>query len=440
MGTSVRSSLVRYYSISALIVGFWLLASSFWLPGKITVGVIRHDAPTSIRAYAHGRMLKSLESEADEVDESLPEGFDALSPLDLVSDEELAVLQESLPKMYHSPEIFALSYDEMWNKMQVWVYPEQEGSQKYEHKYDGQEEELTEELSSTADLFFRLLKRSEFVTESPSHAHLFLMPVSIDALWVDLGPTNVAEQLRRYLQKIRTDFPYWDSSLGADHLYLSCHAFEHNSKHRNILELGKNAIQAACSPLRHNQQFYPHKDMVFPEYKPVSEHEIHAALASRTERTTLAYFPAGSPEISDPDFDVEVDPSPHRSSVYSKLARSKFCVSIPPHESLSVVDALRFGCVPVLVSKTVFHDLPLQGFLNWREFAVVLGMEDLPKLKTILESVPAAKYRQMQYLGHQASKHLEWNNPPVAYDAFHMTLVDLWIRRHSIKYARRTFS
>ena len=438
MGSAARTlSLVRCYSISALVVGIWLLASTLWIPRKMTVDVFSYDE--SIRSV-HGRTLLSL----PESDEPGSEGLeDALSPLEEVSDEEHGALQASLPRLYHSPEIFALSYDEMWNRMQVWVYPEQEGNEKYEHKFEGHGEELTEELTSTADLFFRLLARSEFVTESPAHAQLFLLPISIDALWVDLGPTNVAEQLRRYIAKIRTDFPYWDSSLGADHLYLSCHAFDHNNKHRNILEFSKNSIQAACAPLRHNQQFYPHKDMVFPDYKPITDQEIRAALTGRTHRTTLAYFGASSPEIAhnlDSDFHVEADPSPHRSSVYSKLARSKFCVSVPPHESLSIIDALRFGCVPVLISKTVFHDLPFQGSLNWREFVLVLGMEDLPRLKTILTSLSGPKYRQMQYLGYQASKHLEWNNPPVAYDAFHMTLVDLWVRRHSIKYARRTFS
>lgn len=427
-------SVVRYYSISALVVGFWLLASCVWVPAEVSTEVMRpYDYG---RQFAHTRALTSLETEADEA-----EGLDPLSPLETASEGDVAALQASLPRLYHSPEIFALSYDEMWNQMQVWVYPEQEGSERYEHRYDGDEKGVTEELSSAADLFFRVLKRSEFVTESPAHAHLFLMPVSIDALWVDLGPTHVTDQLRRYLQKIRTDYPFWDSSLGADHLYLSCHAFPYNSKHRNILEFGKNAIQAACSPLRQNQQFYPHKDMVFPEYKPVTEDEIRTALATRTERTTLAYFPAGATEVfSDADFDVESDPSPHRSSVYAKLARSRFCVSFPPYEALSVVDALRFGCVPVLVSKTVFHDLPFQGFLRWREFVIVLGVEELPNLKAILGGVAAEKYRQMQYLGYQASKHLEWNNPPVAYDAFHMTLLELWVRRHSIKYARRTVS
>lgn len=401
-------------------------------------------------ALAHGRSLLSLESE-DKLEGMPKVGVevsisDPVSALD-ISELDLIALHESLPKLYHSPKVFTLSYEEMREQLQIWVYPTQAGSTKYEHNYDG-DEDVTEEISSTADLFFRLLTRSEFVTEKAKRAQLFLLPFSIDVLWVDLGPTQVAEKLRRYLEKVRTNYPYWESSLGADHFYLSCHAFEHNSKHRNILELGKNSIQAACAPLRHNQKFYPHKDVVFPQYKPVGEEDVRLAILGRRNRTSLAYF-SGCPDVTtpllsafhtwetDPDFIVEANPSPHRLSVHRNLARSRFCVSVLPHDTFSLVDALRFGCVPVLLSKLTFHDLPFQGFLNWGQFAVVLGIEDLPNLKQILANVSSTKHREMQYLGHQAIKHLEWNNPPVAYDAFHMTLLELWVRRHSIKYTRQ---
>lgn len=414
---------LAYLSITVVLVGLWISANS----------------------VSGFRSLESLDGLYE-----LPEEVDAggarssilpVSPLE-IGEAEMEKLQGSLPKLYHSPEIFSLSYDEMWKQMQIWVYPSQEA--RYEHKYDGTVG-ATEDLTSTADLFFRLLLHSEFVTENPTQAQLFLMPVSMDALWLEVGPAGVAEQFKRYVQKVRTGFPYWDRSLGADHLYLSCHAFDRASKHRNFLELGKNSIQAACAPLRHKQVFYPHKDMVFPEYKPViTQQQIRAAVARRgVARAILAYFPATRDASSvldlhaDADFDIESDPTPHRSAVHAKLASSKFCVSLPPYDALSVVDALRFGCVPVLVAQSVLHDLPFQGFLNWRQFSIVLGMEDLPNLKTILLSVAPAKYVEMQYLGHQASKHLEWNNPPVAYDAFHMTLLELWVRRHSVKYARR---
>jgi len=413
----------RVLLVAFLLLGLWML-----------------PAVLGVRTLAAADSL-------DELDEFPGEGEDGgatvgedVSPLE-ITEEESATLQASLPKLYHSPEIFALSYEDMWNRMQVWVYPSQEGSARYEHKYDGAVE-VTEELSSTADLLFRLLKRSDFVTEDPKRAQLFLMPVSVDALWLDLGPAGVSEQFKRYVQRIRDEYPFWDRSLGADHLYLSCHAFDRNSKHRNVLEMGKNTIQAACAPLRHNQRFYPHKDIVFPQYKPVTPQQIRAALAGRaSHRPTLAYFAAPGAQVgesADPEIEVESDPSPHRSSVYEKLARTKFCVSMPPHDALDVVDALRFGCVPVLFSKSVLHDLPFQGFLNWHAFVLVLDVADLPNLKKILTSMPPETYREMQYLGHQASKHLEWNDPPVAYDAFHMTLLELWMRRHSIKYARRS--
>lgn len=418
-------TLVVYYAISAILLGLWISSNSAQGYRSLESHGALSELPDDTRAARDDASLTNSVELPPEITES--------------TDVQLALLQASLPKLYHSPEIFTLSYEEMWNQMQVWIYPSQEGSARYEHKYyDDSQGDVMEELTSTADLFFRLLTRSEFVTENPKQAQLFLMPVSMDALWVDLGPSGVAEQFKRYIQKLRMDFPFWDLSLGADHLYLSCHAFDRNSKHRNILELGKNTIQAACAPLRHNQNFYPHKDLVFPEYRPVTQEEIHAAFAG-AERTTVAYFAASTLDVGvDVGFDMEMDPSPHRSSVYAKLARSKFCVSLPPHDALNVVDALRFGCVPVLVSKSVFRDLPFQGFLNWRQFALVLGVEDLPNLKTILTNVSDEKYREMQYLGYQASKHLEWNNPPVAYDAFHMTLLELWVRRHSIKYARRT--
>lgn len=408
------------YTISVLLLGLWISSIS-------VCGLRSLDSLDGLYEFPD-----EITRDADD-NTSLP-----ISPLQ-ISETELQALQGSLPKLYHSPEIFTLSYEEMSKRMQIWIYPPQES--RYEHKYD-RSIGVTEDLSSTADLFFRLLSRSEFVTENPKQAQLFLLPISMDSLWLDLGPTGVADQCKRYVQKIRTDFPFWDRSLGADHFYLSCHAFDRTSKHRNFLELGKNTIQASCAPLRHKQMFYPHKDMVFPEYKPVSPQQIHAAIAERgTERTTLAYFAAlrDASQLPNPDadFEVESDPSPRRSSVYAKLARTKFCVSLPPHDALSVVDALRFRCVPVVVTESVLHDLPFQGFLDWRQFVLVLGVEDLPNLKAILLGVAPAKYAEMQYLGHQASKHLEWNNPPVPYDAFHLTLLELWVRRHSIKYDRR---
>ncbi|CAK9196934.1 unnamed protein product [Sphagnum troendelagicum] len=278
----------------------------------------------------------------------------------------------------------------MMEKLKVYVYPAQNESNKYELGFSS--EEPVVEPRSTADFFFKNLAESEVVTEDPEEAQLFLLPVSIDGMLSDLSLDEIGGQLRRYVQQTREEYEFWNRSLGADHFFLSCHGYPPDG-HRNFLELSKNAIQVACTPLRPTQGFFPHKDIVMPPYKPL------------------------------PQF-------------YKKLGTSRFCLSFVPHETLDLVDFLRFGCVPVMISRSGFSTLPLQDVLNWHEFAIVLDVKEIGNLKDILADISDDKYERMQYLGLQASKHMEWNTDPVAYDAFHMILYELWLRQYSVRYAR----
>jgi hypothetical protein len=348
-------------------------------------------------------------------------------------------LQSSLPLLYHLPQIFALNYQEMAENLRVYTYPNsQTGSKNDSYEYiaaNEAESQGVDSEESTTTGFFNLLARSanRFLTRNPDEAHLFLLPVSIDALHSALGAEGVGNHLRHYVQTIRDNYKFWDRSLGADHFYLASHGFE-SVNHRNNLELAKNAVQVACSPLGPNQAFYPHKDIVIPHSRAIP--------APSAARSTLAYVNldlAQSPLLphawkSDSEFVVEQsDPSP-ASSVF---ASSKFCISLSMR---NVVDALRHGCVPVVVSDSIIYDLPFQDVLNWREFSVVIGTEEMADVTGVFTSMAPAKYATMQYLGLQASKHMEWNDPPAAYDAFHMTMFQLWMRRHSVKYARRSES
>jgi hypothetical protein len=424
----------------------------------------------SIVRRSTGSLISQEENE--EIDVNAKDVSRGVSPLghhDDISDViELEKLKESLPQLYHSPRVFALTYGEMARRMRIFIYPSAT-KDSYDYVYPSAGEGTTTstnedddelDLSSTADFFFRTLAKSEkFITDNPEEAQLYLLPVSIDSLWIELGPGQVGLQLRRRVQKVRDNYPYWSRSLGADHFYLSCHAYVEDV-HRNFLELSKNAIKVACSPLgsKLQQDFFPHKDFVFPHYRPVSVEDISSALAEKLERrssSTLAYvsdpLTSGSAASTiwverwraDSAFDVESGPTLDPAATYKKLGRSRFCVVFSPHVTFNIVDCLRFGCVPVLVmmgNSSVFHVLPFQNILNWNEFSVLLDIKDVPDLKHLLTNIPEKKYGRMQYLGHQASKHMEWNTPPLAYDAFHMTLYELWLRRHTIRYTRRNSS
>ncbi|CAM6018213.1 unnamed protein product [Sphagnum balticum] len=361
-------------------------------------------------------------------------------------------LQGSISRLYHSPKVLALNYKEMMEEFKIFVYPVQNES-RYELGMSGMmmEEGAVEPSSSTSDFFFKTLVESEVVTEDPEEAQLFFLPVSIDRMLNDLDLDRVGLQLRRYVARTREQYEYWNRTLGADHFYLSCHGFPADG-HRNFLELRKNAIQVACTPLRATQGFFPHKDIVMPPYRPIGEEDSSApfeegiAKKKQALQTTLVYYndPFGDDDPalqlaladwkSDPDFDLKSE-SLELPQYYHKLGTSRFCLSITPHKTLDLVDSLRLGCVPVLISNSGFSGLPFQDILNWQEFSVVLELKDIRNLKHILTGITSANYQRMQYLGQQASKHMEWNVDPLPYDAFHMILYELWLRRYCIRYA-----
>lgn len=105
-----------------------------------------------------------------------------------------------------------------------------------------------------------------------------------------------------------------------------------------------------------------------------------------------------------------------------------------------------------------YYDLPFNDILNWRKFAVVLRERDVYNLKQILKNIPHSEfvslhnnlvkvYREIFTLFSnivykkliglvvvQVQKHFQWNSPPIKFDAFHMIMYELWLRRHVIKY------
>lgn len=400
-----------YCFAAALVCGVWSTRSF----GSSSV-TYESDASLLSSSEIWRAGARSLTSTKEKVDDE--------ELLNLDMDVPGGDLQSSLPQLYHTPEVFALNYKEMSENLRVFIYPNTDNAS---YEYDVTSDAPVSGSGSDVRFVNLLAKTANvFVTKDPEEAHLFYLPVSFDALITKLGPDGAGQHLREYLQAVRDSFTFWDRSLGADHFYLSTGAYEYVN-HRNNLEFTKNAIQVASSPLQPQQFFYPHKDIALPSYRSAGYQ------SSESQRSHLAHVgnlqsPTPSEWGTDDAFQFE--------SAGSDV-HAKFCVM---DSVRSVVDALRAGCVPVLVSDSLFYDLPFQDILNWHEFAVVIGTSEMANLKTVLTTMPDGKYEKMQYLGRQASKHMEWNDPPAAYDAFHMSLFQLWMRRHSVKYARRSDS
>lgn len=285
-------------------------------------------------------------------------------------------------------------------------------------------------------LFHASLLKSPFLTPEPDSAHLFYLSFPSD-----LSSRSIARSIRG----LRLKYPFWNRTLGADHFYVSCTGLGIESD-RNLVELKKNSVQVSCFPTIEGR-FIPHKDVTLP---PLSK---NLKESKNTERF-LGFFygkedGGGISTVldelrGDPEFLIESHPLDD-GNVAEKIASSRFCLFFYGFGGeMNFVQALRFGCVPVVITDRPILDLPFGDVLRWTEIAVFVGMAGGGKeVKHVLHRTCGVRYEydRMRDLGKKASVHFEWDadgsRKRYGYDAFHTILYQLWVRRHTIRYARR---
>lgn len=134
------------------------------------------------------------------------------------------------------------------------------------------------------------------------------------------------------------------------------------------------------------------------------------------------------------DSEISVHRSRLKTPYSEALLGSKFCIHAKGFEvnTARIGDALYYGCVPVVLAD--HYDLPYADVLNWEKFSVVLQTSDIPKLKKVLEDlITSEEYLKLQENVMRVQKHFQWHNVPVDYDAFHMVMYELWLRRSHVK-------
>ncbi|KAM5556525.1 putative glycosyltransferase [Rosa sericea] len=318
-----------------------------------------------------------------------------------------------LTSPYLSPATISANYDSMVKNFKIFIYKPNP-----HFTFD----------SPVQSLFYTSLLDTDLATNNTDEAHLFFLPFPPDL------PTR---SIARLIRTIRTDLPYWNRTLGADHFYLSCSGVGYESD-RNLVELKKNSIQISCFPTPPGQ-LIPHKDITLP---PLAS--PHAPTTNTT--TSLGYVRSNWVNDSaivkglraNPEFLIESEPS--TPQIYAqRLSSSKFCIFEYGDGDVSGIgEALRFGCVPVVITDRPIQDLPFMDVLRWQEMALFVGRRGGAKeLERVLVRACWERHDQMRRLGTAAGQHLVWNVPPRALDAFHTLVYQLWLRRHTIRYVRR---
>ncbi|XP_057441903.1 probable glycosyltransferase At3g07620 [Lotus japonicus] len=243
--------------------------------------------------------------------------------------------------------------------------------------YEPNQTQLFKFRTEPESLFYSSLHNSTYLTKNAEEAHMFFLPFSHH---------TSTRSLARIITRIRNDFPYWNRTLGADHFYLSRAGIPREAD-RNLVELKKNAVQISCFPTP-RVRFVPHKDITLPPFL-----DPHALV----------------------------------------ISGGAFCVYGKGNVSW-VGEALRSGCVPVVVAEGPVNDMPFMDVLRWGEMAVFVESEEA--VKRVLNESDAwrERYARMRRLGVVASRHLLWNHTPLPLDAFNTIMYQLWLRRHTIRY------
>ncbi|KAL5770313.1 hypothetical protein ACOSP7_014467 [Xanthoceras sorbifolium] len=339
-------------------------------------------------------------------------------------------------EVYHDGDIFLEDYKEMNRSFKIYVYPISQDDPyanillPINHKPRGN--------YASEHYFKQVLMKSHFITKDPKKADLFFMPFSVANMRVDrrIDVPGIRYFVRDYVLNISQKYPYWNRTGGADHFYVTCHSIG-KSATLAATYVKLNAIEVVCSANYFVPSYIPHKDASMPQIWP--RHEDPPNLAS-SERKKLAFFAGrnNSPARAkvhriwgnDREILVHFD---WVSNIAEEQLGSKFCLHVKGYEvnTARAADSLFYGCVPVIIAN--YYHLPFADIINWKSFSVIVEHEDIPLLKKILKGMSSEKYLMLQRNVLKVRKHFQWHFPPVDYDAFYMTMYELWLRRSSVK-------
>lgn len=287
--------------------------------------------------------------------------------------------------------------------------------------------------------------------------HFLYRPANFDR-------TKIWRFVTDYVSSVASKHPFWNSSAGAEHFMLSCHDWVLETEELELTmnhnwqgpwasmanrKLYENSIRALCNA-NTSEGFNPGKDVSVPEiilYDDSIPAELQQPAApGLAARPYLEFFAGGlhgtiREELlrlwkgRDPEMPVfDYLPGGRGGKDYSDyLLQSRFCLYPSGYEAASprVVEALYAECVPVILSES--YVLPFSDVLRWEEFSVAVPMEELPRLKGILEAVPPSELMRMREGVKSVKRHFVFNSPAKRFDVFHMILHSEWLRRLNVK-------
>ncbi|KAI4988990.1 probable glucuronosyltransferase Os02g0520750 [Hordeum vulgare subsp. vulgare] len=303
-----------------------------------------------------------------------------------------------------------------------------------------------------AEIFMhRFLLSSAVRTVNPEEADWFYTPVYTTCDLTRAGlplPFKSPRMMRSALQFISKRWPFWNRTDGGDHFFVAPHDFaacfhyqEENAIARGILPLLRRATLVQTFGQK-NHVCLKEGSITIPPFAPPQKMQAHL-IPPDTPRSIFVYFRGlfydngNDPEggyyargaraslwenfKNNPLFDISTE---HPATYYEDMQRAVFCLCPLGWAPWSprLVEAVVFGCIPVIIADDIV--LPFADAIPWDEIGVFVDEEDVPKLDSILTSIPIDDILRKQRLLANPSmkKAMLFPQPAQPRDAFHQIL------------------
>ncbi|KAL6226274.1 hypothetical protein ACLB2K_000237 [Fragaria x ananassa] len=278
--------------------------------------------------------------------------------------------------------------------------------------------------------------KSPFMAQHHHEAHAYFIPVSVVNI-VKYIYMPVTDWHRRRMVRVVKDYVNLIADRWLTEMYSQAPGVTKDDP-----ELYENFMRVLCNA-NTSEGFKPMRDISVPEYNILDKEKLNSFTLGQppSNRSILGFF-AGGKAHGDirPLLFEHWENKDDEILVYEKvpdynkmMEQSKFCLCPSGWEVASprIIESLQAGCVPMIISDN--YTLPFNDVLDWSKFSMFIPSSRIPEIKTILKGVSDKQYMKMQRRVMKVRMHFEINRPAKPFDAIHMVLHSVWIRRLNLK-------
>lgn len=288
-------------------------------------------------------------------------------------------------------------------------------------------ERCSNHLFASEVAIHRALLTSDVRTFDPYEADFFFVPVYVSCNFSTVNGFPAIGHARSLLssavQLISSDYPFWNRSLGSDHVFVASHDFGacfHTMENVAIADgipgFLKRSIILQTFGIQGKHPCQDVENVLIPPY--VSPESVRTTLerAPANGRRDIFAFFRGKMEVHPKNVsgrfyskrvrtaiwrkyggDRKFYLQRHRFAGYqSEIVRSVFCLCPLGWAPWSprLVESVVLGCVPVIIADDI--RLPFPEAVRWPEISLTVAERDVGKLGMILEHVAATNLTAIQ--------------------------------------------